>query len=1070
MLNKPIFLCSMVGCLLFSWSCKKTARQYNNAFRQSGFPVAENIQPIVQGFRVERILEGQGDWLSITLDPQGRFLISPRKGLLTRVAVSDFAAGTVMVDTLDCGVTDAQSLLYADKSLYMMGTGPDGRGVYRLLDSTGNGHYSQPRLLKQFTKNGDHSGHTILKGDDGWMYFLSGNENKVDFKDSSVQFITKNWEQDELAPMESGWGHNYVPPGGFVMRFKPDGSSWQFYCGGQRNPYDMAFSAQGEIFNFDSDMEWDYKLPWYRPTRVNHLVSGGDYGWRQGTGKRFDNYPDIWPSVLDLERGSPTSVSFGTGAAYPAKYQKALFLGDWSFGRIWAMEVLPDGASYKGKHELFIQGKPLNITDMALGPDSCLYFVTGGNGTGSGLYRIAYTGTENTEIVEPEPLTKEAQLRKWLESKHFTEPIPADLDTAWQYMDHADRFVRHAARVLLEKFPPDNWKSKALAEKEPKAREMALLSLIRTNDSTLFEPVWQFLAKDAFDGMTKEEQLSRLRLLSLAFLRLRAPSAPEAQDLYSKLLNAYPADDLDRDREYGRMFSYLGSYPIDAAAFIEKTIQAMEKTKDPVLFTTYLWALRTVKNGWTPATLSAYAYWVGYGKKALKGGSLFAFALDQMQQDWEKSLGAGDDRGLVALEPKPLDASAQGPIPYTPIPAMITEGGNRPFIKNYTFEDFGFALELVNSPRNKNLRDFENGRKMFEVGQCRSCHYLNGAGGSFGPELDAAANAFSVKDLLNAILLPSEAITSRYQATEFELKDGSFVRGRIQNESDDVFVVQLDQYPEHTAEVSKKAIKKQSPSNISEMPPGLVNTMEEEDIMDLLYFITKSGKMESQALSLRLLPDKPSAAKGDTIWVEMVTYTPGSKIMYTLDGKDPAKAGIAYQGPVPVTQSLILKAVNQKADSTSAMVQKSIHFVDTVQNGISFKYYEGGWQSLPDFDQQSPVRSGRTYRISLDEVIKKSNNFGLSFTGKINIPVSGTYTFYLQSDDGAKLWINNKELIWNNQRYRLLEGKAALALAKGQHDIRVDYIEEIDYQFLELWVEGPGLVKQEVPASWLVIK
>ena len=83
-------------------------------------------------------------------------------------------------------------------------------------------------------------------------------------------------------------------------------------------------------------MEYDFNTPWYRPTRVCHVVSGAEFGWRNGAGKRPEWYPDNLPPVVNIGPGSPTGMIFGYGAKFPAKYQKALFILDWSWGKLYA--------------------------------------------------------------------------------------------------------------------------------------------------------------------------------------------------------------------------------------------------------------------------------------------------------------------------------------------------------------------------------------------------------------------------------------------------------------------------------------------------------------------------------------------------------------------------------------------------------------------------------------------------------------------------------------------------------------------------------------------------------------
>ena len=83
---------------------------------------------------------------------------------------------------------------------------------------------------------------------------------------------------------------------------------------GFRNSSDMAFNIDGELFAYDSDMEWDAGTPWYRPTRLYHIASGADFGWRTGTGKWPQWYPDALPPLYDIGPGAPVGVISGLGA------------------------------------------------------------------------------------------------------------------------------------------------------------------------------------------------------------------------------------------------------------------------------------------------------------------------------------------------------------------------------------------------------------------------------------------------------------------------------------------------------------------------------------------------------------------------------------------------------------------------------------------------------------------------------------------------------------------------------------------------------------------------------------
>ena len=133
--------------------------------------------------------------------------------------------------------------------------------------------------------------------------------------------------------MWDGNGHatGRLAPGGYIVSTDPDGKTWELWSSGYRNPYDFGFNADGEIFAYDADMEWDLGMPWYRPTRVNHATSGSELGWRSGTAKWPAAYPDSLPAMVDIGPGSPVGAAFGYGAKIPAKYQKAFYICDWTF-------------------------------------------------------------------------------------------------------------------------------------------------------------------------------------------------------------------------------------------------------------------------------------------------------------------------------------------------------------------------------------------------------------------------------------------------------------------------------------------------------------------------------------------------------------------------------------------------------------------------------------------------------------------------------------------------------------------------------------------------------------------
>ena len=139
---------------------------------------------------------------------------------------------------------------------------------------------------------------------------------------------------------------------------------------GFRNPYDIALNADGELFAYDADAEWETGMPWHRPTCILHATAAAEFGWRspapafgRSTASTACRLRSTWVQAR------PVGLEFGYGTKFPAKYQRALFALDWTFGTMHAVHLHSDGASYTGTREEFLSRSPLPLTDTAVGPD-----------------------------------------------------------------------------------------------------------------------------------------------------------------------------------------------------------------------------------------------------------------------------------------------------------------------------------------------------------------------------------------------------------------------------------------------------------------------------------------------------------------------------------------------------------------------------------------------------------------------------------------------------------------------------------------------------------------------------
>jgi putative heme-binding domain-containing protein len=382
--------------------------------------------------------------INLTFDNKGRLLVSKENGGVLLCTKPNAQGVFESVKTYCSQVTYCQGMCWVKDALFLVGKGPEGVvGLYRVRDTKGKDKTDEVKLLHKFKGGmGEHGPHAILHGPDDWLYLVIGNHAWAQPKKLAPNSPLARWPtggmgpdqgkpdttEDVLLPrLNDSRGHaaNILAPGGTIWRLDHEGKNMSLVAAGFRNHYDAAFSRWGELFTFDSDMEWDEALPWYRAVRVCHCPPGADFVWRTGASNTPDYYIDSLPPVLETGRGSPVGLEFYDHHVFPKEYRGAYFMGDWSLGLIWAVHLKRDGASYKGTAEKFCQGAPMNVTDLAVGPDGALYFTMGGRGSQGGVYRIVYpkasvrTSDGVNDPAEDEGIAEQfpQQLAGWSRSK-----------------------------------------------------------------------------------------------------------------------------------------------------------------------------------------------------------------------------------------------------------------------------------------------------------------------------------------------------------------------------------------------------------------------------------------------------------------------------------------------------------------------------------------------------------------------------------------------------------------------------------------------------------------------------
>ena len=868
------------------------------AFEKSALPQLADSFRVPTGFQVERLFtvpqDELGSWVSLAIDSKGRLITSDQgeKGLM-RITPAPFdGSRPTLVEKIPLAITGAQGILWAFDSLYVVCNGGPGSGLYRLRDTNGDDTLDSIEKLIAIPGGGEHGPHNIVLSPDGKKLFvIAGNHTKFPFdvkdltptqtmggarqnqrrvslSEGASSRLPANWDEDLLTPrMWDANGHatGILAPGGWVASTDPDGKTWDVWSTGYRNPYDFAFNADGEMFVYDADMEWDVGAPWYRPTRVNHATSGSELGWRSGSGKWPKSFPDSTPPLVEIGPGSPVGVTFGYGAKFPAKYQKALFVLDWTFGTIWAIHTTPDGSSYSGIKEDFLSRTPLPLTDAIVAPDGALYFTVGGRGTQSELYRVTYSGTESTARVDAkEPRgAQERLLRQSLEANHMPAADPRKaVEQLLKHLGHQDRFIRYAARVALEHQPLELWVDQSLLLKDPLALINASVAVARQAEPKVLPNVLDALKRIDYESLDTAGRRELARAYELSFIRLGMPDDVRRMAIIDHYFSKFPTGDDGVDRELAAILVHLKAPGIvtTLCGMLSASVKGVASTNlgdDEALMTAYAarnsnfggaikeyllhrgdlqqihyaYVLRSAKEGWTSADRKAYFAWFERAS-AWAGGNSFRKFLSNIQKESLDGLPEKERADAIAMMDKKT---------ITPVALPKPEGPGR----IWTVEEIVSKTADVTS---RGARNFERGKRAFAAARCAVCHRFGDDGGATGPDLTQAAGRFSVKDMAEALLHPSKVVSDQYKASIVTTSDGKAFTGRIVSDSGTKIIVVTD--PEDASkfvEIERSNIEEIIASTESLMPKGLLDALNESEVLDLMAYTLSRNNPSAQA-------------------------------------------------------------------------------------------------------------------------------------------------------------------------------------------------------------------------------
>lgn len=790
---------------------------------------------VAPGFQVTELRQAtpeEGSWIAMAFDDQGRLTISREDSGFLRVTLNDDRSQVNGVQHLPAPLLECRGLVYNGQTLYANANNT--KGLYSLV-ITDSGSVRDLTRIRDFPGNVGHGRNDLAlqRRPNGGVSLYSIHGDSVDVPYDDVTDLTSPIRESYTLPAKKE---------GTLIRIDLDPGQppvTTLLHSGLRNPYGIALDRRGVPFTFDADNEHDMGTPWYRPTRILQLATGGDSGYREVTGQlppRFHDQPDHAPQLFDIGRSSPTSVMFGDNLKFPASYRRALFALDWTYGRVIAVHLFPRGRTYRAAGETFLQGRPLNVTDVATGPDGAMYLITGGRKTQSALYKVTWTGPVTSE--------RNPDIDAGLSDYERNQLAAADrAATAPVASQPADPIARHQHRLELERLALDLPTFLGHAKTLPPTELLdQLLAFARTRRPDLVPGYLGELisatTKTPLQTLDLSSQAVWTRVVGLALDTNRDAVLPYGEQLAAQVVAAWKASlagprrvapDLSSPELHRRWAYLLGD--LNAAAFpalAVSTLLASPQQEDQLAA---LLALRGQTAGWTPELRRRQFESLAAVPRMVGGAGLPA--TDKWLRDRTSETLTTAERQTLAE----VLAAATAPVEEPRVK-------NRPFVQKWTLDDLiPTVAEAPTAAEHK--ASLERGRDLYREALCAKCHRVGLRGAAVGPDLSFVGRRFSRRDILESILVPSLSVSETYRLELIETADGRTHTGRIIPEGDyRKETIRLATDPlDATKEVviDKKDIVDHQQQPLSPMPAGLLDTFTPAEIRDLLTYLEHGG-------------------------------------------------------------------------------------------------------------------------------------------------------------------------------------------------------------------------------------
>jgi alpha-L-fucosidase len=202
----------------------------------------------------------------------------------------------------------------------------------------------------------------------------------------------------------------------------------------------------------------------------------------------------------------------------------------------------------------------------------------------------------------------------------------------------------------------------------------------------------------------------------------------------------------------------------------------------------------------------------------------------------------------------------------------------------------------------------------------------------------------------------------------------------------------------------------------------------------------------------------------DSLDVLVESRRPNVEVRYSTDGFYPIPASAKSEGTVRLTKTTVLSARcfrDERPVSRASqvlfnrVVPVPSRRISATEPGIAWQYFEGVWDSLPDFRTLVPAAGGTMRNIGITPR-NRNEHCAFVYTGYFDAPVTGPYIFAIASDDGSRIYMDEILVADNDGLHGMSTRSGQTALEKGLHHIRVEYFNKDGGDGLKLWWKVPG--------------